>query len=127
MLIICLNINPVLNCKNHRYIKIMKNSIILILIIASCTALAQDVPFKPLRYDENYQYLSKDTSNDWYNKLKFQPLSKDKETYISYGGEVRYQYFWYQNEGWGAEPQDKDGFLLTRYLGNVDFHAGKYF
>jgi len=105
----------------------MKNSIILILIIASCTALAQDVPFKPLRYDENYQYLSKDTSNDWYNKLKFQPLSKDKETYISYGGEVRYQYFWYQNEGWGAEPQDKDGFLLTRYLGNVDFHAGKYF
>jgi hypothetical protein len=59
--------------------------------------------------------------------MKFQSLSKDKGTYLSYGGEVRYQYFWYQNEGWGAAPKDKSGFLLTRYLGNIDFHAGSHF
>src|SRR5882757_4514797 len=105
----------------------MRKTLIFLFLISGLSAHAQKDEFKPLRYDEDYSYLKSDTSSNWYNKMKFQPLSKDKETYLSYGGEVRYQYFWYQNQGWGAAPKDNDGFFLTRYLGSVDFHAGSHF
>ncbi|MDP9076141.1 MAG: alginate export family protein [Bacteroidota bacterium] len=105
----------------------MKTIAILFFSLTSCACLAQEVPFKQLRYDENYTALSKDTSANWYHRLKFNPVSKDKATYFSFGGEVRYQYFHFNNQDWGETPEDKDGFVLTRYLGNVDFHAGKHF
>lgn len=59
--------------------------------------------------------------------MKYNLLDKNRETYISFGGEVRYQYFHFKNEDWGEAPADKDGYILTRYLAHVDFHAGKYF
>ena len=105
----------------------MKTIITLFFIFTSCVCLAQEVPFKQLRYDENYTYLAKDTSANWYHQLKFDPLSKNKATYFSLGGEVRYQYFHYKNQDWGEAPVDKDGFILSRYLGHIDFHAGKHF
>jgi hypothetical protein len=105
----------------------MKIIITLFFIVISGTCLAQVPPFKQLRYDENYTNLAKDTSADWYRQLKFHPLSESKTTYFSFGGEVRYQYFNFKNQDWGAAPQDKDGFVLTRYLGHVDFHTGKHF
>ncbi|WP_439696836.1 alginate export family protein [Mucilaginibacter sp. AW1-7] len=105
----------------------MKAIAALFFSIVSCTCLAQETSFKQLRYDENYTYLAKDTSANWYNRLKFQSVSQDKAAYLSFGGEVRYQYFHFDNQDWGAAPADKDGFILTRYLGHVDFHAGKHF
>jgi hypothetical protein len=105
----------------------MKPIATLLFSMFSCICLAQEVPFKQLRYDENYTYLAKDTSANWYNQLKFNSLSKNKATYFSFGGEVRYQYFHYTNQDWGEAPEDKDGFVLTRYLGHIDFHAGKHF
>ncbi|MEO6980989.1 MAG: alginate export family protein, partial [Mucilaginibacter sp.] len=105
----------------------MKNIAFLFLLLSSCAVSAQDAPFKQLRYDENYTYLKKDSSANWYNTLKFLPFNKDKSTYISFGGEVRYQYFHFENPGWGSSPADKDGYVLSRFLGNADFHAGKFF
>lgn len=109
------------------YDKLMKTLTTLLFTIITCTCLAQETPFKQLRYDENYSYLAKDTSVNWYHQLKFNPVSANKTTYFSFGGEVRYQYFHYKNQDWGEAPVDKDGFILTRYLGHVDFHAGKHF
>ena len=90
---------------------------------------SQTIPiFKLLRYDEDYSYLKNDTvKNYWYKKTKFLSLSKSKETYLSFGGEYRYQYFYFKNEGWGHEPKDNDGYLLSRFLGHADLHAGKFF
>lgn len=89
---------------------------------------AQKIPsFKPLRYDEDYTHMKNDSSNSWYTKTKYNPLSKDGKTYLSFGGEIRYQYFYFKNEDWGESPKDKDGYILTRYLAHADFHAGKYF
>ena len=39
-----------------------------------------------------------------------------KEGYMSFGGEVRFQYLWFKNDGWGDEPADKDDFVLIRYI-----------
>jgi hypothetical protein len=105
----------------------MKTIPTLFFSLACCACTAQEVPFKPLRYDEDYTYLSKDTSTNWYHELKFSPVSPNKATYFSFGGEVRHQYFHFTNQDWGAAPQDKDGFILSRFLGHADFHAGKHF
>jgi hypothetical protein len=105
----------------------MKKLATLLILFTSCACLAQETPFKSLRYDENYTRLAKDTTDNWYHQLKFNPVSKDKATYFSFGGEVRYQYFHFKNQDWGEAPTDNDGFILTRYLGHVDFHAGKHF
>jgi hypothetical protein len=84
-------------------------------------------PFKTLRYDEDYHSLSKDTNINWYTKAKYSRLSKRGDTYISFGGDIRYQYFFFNNEDWGESPVDKDGYVLTRYLAHADLHAGKHF
>ena len=104
--------------------------ILFILIIHFCQVCvyAQTVPsFKPLRFDEDYSILKKDSSLNWYKKAKYNPISKNGDTYISLGGEIRYQYFYFKNENWGGSPSDKDGYILTRYLAHADFHTGKYF
>ncbi|MBS1563371.1 MAG: alginate export family protein [Bacteroidetes bacterium] len=89
---------------------------------------AQQIPpFKQLRYDEDYSFLKNDSSGGWYAKTKFNPLSKSKNTWLSVGGDIRYQYQWFKNENWGASPADDDGFILTRYLAHADFHAGSHF
>ena len=89
---------------------------------------SQDIPaFKPLRYDEDYSTFKNDSSDNWYRPMKFSTLSKDKSTYISFGGEARFQYFYAHNEGWGDAPKDQDGYVLTRFLVHADLHAGKTF
>jgi hypothetical protein len=107
----------------------MKNKIQLLVLLVSFSGFAQRYPdFKSLRFDENYSFLKTDTvSNDWYKTVKFLPISSSKSTYISFGGSVRYQYFYAKNENWGDGPQDNDGYILSRYLFHADFHAGKYF
>ena len=106
----------------------MKKLIFICFLFSWINSISQRIgSFKPLRYDEDYSFLEKDTTKDWYPKMKFVPLSQNKTMYISCGGDVRFQYFYAKNEGWGETPADKDGYILTRYLLHADFHAGKYF
>lgn len=106
----------------------MKKLIGLLLLAPSGYCFSQNAPaFKQLRYEENYAALKNDSSSGWYKRTKYQPLSKNKDVYTSFGGDIRYQYFRFQHEDWGEAPEDKDGYLLTRYLLHADFHAGKYF
>lgn len=102
---------------------------LLIIILATCiNGYSQEIPpFRLLRFDEDYSFLKDDTSGDWYRKMKFTPLSKNGKTYISYGGEVRFQYFYTKNESWGDAAEDKDGYTLTRFLAHADLHTGKHF
>jgi len=105
----------------------MKKFILLFLV---CIQLyAQSYPeFKPLRFDENYEVLQKDTvQKNWYKTMKYLPLSSSGKTFISFGGEIRYQYFYAKNEKWGDDPVDNDGYILNRFLLHADIHASKYF
>lgn len=101
----------------------MKNIFLAILVICSISVHAQ---FKPLRYNEDYSVLQNDTNLTWYQKAKFTALSKNKTAYVSFGGEVRYQYFNITNEDWGDAPVDKDGFVLSRLLLHSDWHFSKH-
>lgn len=109
----------------------MKRIIILLSLLTGLlnTLPAQQFPpFKPLRYDEDYRVLKKESSHsDWYTKTKYSPLSANDNTYISFGGEMRLQYFYAKNDSWGDEPEDKDGYVLSRYLLHTDIHLGKHF
>lgn len=101
--------------------------VMVVIVLLQTQLMAQVKPFKPLRYDEDYSYLSKDTSENPYLDLKYTKLSPTGSSYLSVGGEVRFQYFHLKNEDWGDAVEDKDGFVLSRYLFHADLHAGKRF
>ncbi len=105
----------------------MKRITLILALFHALTTYAQQGSFKPLRYDEDYSGLKTDTSPGWYNRMKYLPLSRSGNTWLSFGGEARFQYFRFENEDWGEAPEDKNGYILTRYLGHADFHAGKHF
>jgi hypothetical protein len=94
------------------------------LLLAVKMVFAQDVAFKPLRYEEDCRKFKSDSSGSPYRKIKYIPLDTNR-SYLTLGGEVRYQYFKYKNPGWGTEPKDRDGFLLNRVLAHADVHIGK--
>jgi hypothetical protein len=107
----------------------MKGIFFIIFLLGTCVySQAQLTPvFKTLRYDEDYGYLKNDTSHNWYKQTKYRSLSSSKRTYISVGGDIRYQYFNVRNEGWGDAVADKDGYLFSRFLLHTDLHAGDHF
>jgi Alginate export len=106
----------------------MRPILFMILFTTHIMSYSQDIPvFRSLRYEEDYSFLQQDTSANWYRRMKFTSLSKDRKTYLSYGGDVRFQYFFTKNEGWGDAPEDKDGYTLARFLVYADLHAGKNF
>ncbi|MBL0740946.1 alginate export family protein [Chryseolinea sp. Jin1] len=82
--------------------------------------------FKSMRYDEDYTALKDDTTQSAYKRLKYTPLNM-YGGYLSFGGEVRYQYFMIANGAWGDEPDDADGYSLTRFLAHADVHLTKNF
>lgn len=107
----------------------MKTLFFLLMVLSlvkQCIAQEKST-FKPTRYDEDYSHLKKDSFSNFYDKLKYKSFNTEGSTYVSMGGEVRYQYFYFRNEDWGESQKDKDGYILTRYLAHADFHAGKHF
>lgn len=80
-----------------------------------------------MRYEEDYSFLKGDSNQSTYRKIKFLPMSGNGNSYLSIGGEIRYQYFNIKNEDWGDSPSDKDGFLFSRFLAHADLHGGNNF
>ena len=105
----------------------MKRILILCFVFGSLGTNAQYVPLKMLRYDEDYSSLESDTTDNFYHDLKFTPLSKNRRTYISFGGDVRFQYYHVINDEWGEQPDKNYGYVFSRYLGHADFHSGNHF
>ncbi|MCF2446610.1 alginate export family protein [Dyadobacter sp. CY345] len=104
---------------------LVKHLILIFVVLFSVTFLnAQNIEFKQLRYEEDYGRFTKDSTVSFYENIKYKPFAAGK-SYISFGGEVRYQYFWFKNPGWGTETEDQDGFILNRLLSHADLHFGK--
>jgi len=82
-------------------------------------------PYTPVRWNEDYSYLHDPAKRtDFLDRLKYIPLGDDPQTYLSFGGSARYRYELFNNNNFGAGPQDDDGFHLTRLLAHADLHLG---
>ncbi len=97
--------------------------------VAQGDAQGENVAFKSLRWEEDYAYLQKDTAARrpvLLNAIKYIPLNAGRKSFLSVGGEVRYQYDFMQNNNWGAGPEDSNGYLLQRYMLHTDWHLGRH-
>lgn len=103
-----------------------KNFGIIVMCFLLLGSITSAQNFKLLRYDENYEFL-KDSTRNFYESLKFIPLNKEKDFYMSLGGEARYEYVDFNNEDWGRLNIGHNNFLLQRYDLHADVHLGKTF
>lgn len=88
--------------------------------------IANAQSFKLMRYDENYDYL-KDSTRNFYEQIKYLPISENGNIYASFGGEARFEYVDFNNEDWGRLGIGHNNFLLQRYDLHADIHFGKRF
>lgn len=95
------------------------------LSICCCTTRLAAQGFKLMRYDEDYGTLE-DSVRNWYQQLKFLPLTADQQIYISFGGEIRTEYGGKFNEDWLA-GQGYNASLLRRYAVHADLHLNQRF
>ena len=119
----------------HPLFRIQHVFVFLLVIVEATRMMGQEKPASlprtlyPLpRYEEDWSFLSDPAKrNDFWEPIKFVPLTEDKNVFLSLGGEIRETYERFHNTNFGLSPDDPDGYLLQRYLFHVDFHAGRRF
>jgi hypothetical protein len=76
------------------------------------------------RWEEDYSHLRDPAARkNFYDAIKYVPLGgPDSEAYLSFGGQARYRYDYFNNYSFGPGVNDEDGFDLQRYLVHVDAH-----
>jgi alginate export protein len=80
-----------------------------------------------LRYDEDYSYLKDPAARtNLFDSLKYVPLNKQGDWYLTLGGELRDRYEYFNNYTFGSGTQDRDGYNLLRTMTDVDLHLGEY-
>jgi Alginate export len=80
-----------------------------------------------LRYDEDYSYLEDPAARtNLFDSLKYIPLNKQGDWYLTLGGELRDRYEYFNNNTFGSGTQDKDGYNLLRVMADADAHLGEY-
>ena len=79
------------------------------------------------RWEEDYSHL-RDTPDDGdrglFDPIKYVPLNRKGDAYLSFGGQARYRYDYFNNRNFGPGNNDEDGFHLQRYLAHADAHFG---
>lgn len=100
-----------------------------------CSAAVQEhdtpvpSPYKSLRYDEDYTYLrDADRATDFWDPVKYIPLSENPDHFLSIGGETRQRYEFYHNPEFGRAPQNAQGnndWMLQRYMLHSDLHLNE--
>ncbi|TWR30041.1 hypothetical protein FPZ43_07135 [Mucilaginibacter pallidiroseus] len=94
----------------------------LVISFRSTAVLAQS--FKLMRFDEDYGAFKNDTSAKLYDKVKYLALTKDRNVYLSLGGELRYEYAGKFDENWIAH-QGYNYSFLQRYSLHSNLQIGK--
>src|SRR5207245_8945162 len=67
-------------------------------------------------------------TDDFWDRLKFIPLTADQSVWLTLGGQVRERGEYYGQYLFGAsQPKQSDGYLLSRYRLSADVHVSPYF
>jgi len=78
-----------------------------------------------LRYDEDYSYLHNPSARtDFFDPIKYIPLGRAPDWYLTFAGQVRDRYEYFENYQFGKGPQDNNGYNLVRVLASADVHLG---
>lgn len=83
------------------------------------------------RFDEDWSVLKGadlSTTDDFWDRLKFIPLTRDESVWLSLGGQVRERGEYFRHYLFGAsKPEDSDAYLLSRFRVSADLHVTPYF
>jgi hypothetical protein len=80
-----------------------------------------------LRYEENWSVLRGQPNVDFWDPIKFIPLTEDERIYLTLGGDMRVRVEHFENFAFGAPATDTDTYLLTRIKLHADLHVGDHF
>jgi len=88
--------------------------------------------YQILRYDEDWSMLKdvdRSKTGDFWDPLKFIPITPDQNVWLSLGGQVRerFEYFGQYLFGTKGAPEKSDGYLLSRFRLSADLHITPYF
>jgi hypothetical protein len=90
-------------------------------------ALAQRPPYRSERFEENWSFLRDPAQRtDVWDRWKYLPLGS-RGVFFTFAGEMRERYEILDQPGFGRGPEDKNGYLLQRYLFASDLHVGPHF
>jgi hypothetical protein len=95
-------------------------------VIAQIAAPPPPVPSRyPVpTYEEDWRRLAEpDQSDDAWDPLKFIPLTQDRASFLSFGGEARATYERFGNQNFGLSEPSPHGYMLQRYLLHGDVHV----
>src|SRR5438132_6965302 len=83
------------------------------------------------RFNEDWSVLrgvDLDKTDDFWDRLKFIPLSPDQNVWLTIGGQARERGEYFRQFLFGnSEPKQSDGYLLSRYRLSGDLHVTRYF
>jgi len=84
-------------------------------------------PLSPFPRYEDWGFLRDPAKRvDPYDRLKFIPLNDSGTIYLTLGLEDRTEFQYLNSNDWGAGPQDRTGYLLERFMPDVDIHLGDH-
>ena len=82
------------------------------------------------RFDEDWSGLrgtDRSTTDDFWDRLKFIPLTRDESVWLSLAGQLRERVEYFQHYLFGAsKPKDTDAYLLSRVRLSADLHVTPY-
>ena len=83
------------------------------------------------RFNEDWSVLrgvDLDKTDDFWDRLKFIPLTSDQNVWLTIGGQARERGEYFRQYLFGnSEAKQSDGYLLSRYRLSADLHVTRYF
>ncbi|MEO1925663.1 MAG: alginate export family protein [Gammaproteobacteria bacterium] len=97
----------------------------ILTIYVSMSSAADRPSYKLLRFDENWQSFkaTNTTEYDFFDPVKYIPLGKDNNVWLSMGGQVRYRGEYWQD--FNFNPDNDDYFSLFNAYIHTDLHLGQ--
>jgi hypothetical protein len=84
-------------------------------------------PFKALRYDEDYTFLSDaGQRTNLASSIKYIPIAGGRTGFLSVGGEARERFETYENELFSNDEDADNAYFLQRYLLHLDYHLTEW-
>jgi hypothetical protein len=84
-----------------------------------------------VRYDEDWSVLrgwDLSQTDDFWDRVKFIPLTKDQNVWLTLGGQVRERLEYFNEFEFDASaPEVSDAYLLSRFRLSADLHVSRYF